>query len=112
MPGRLNPWPVNDRFWRWSQRVDATPAANLSSGDLTPKVFLGRSFNCQATLLRYVRGYIDRLVPFEKHCLNRPLVFSLEPRRQLTYDPRLLFRGELSAMCLTRKQKIQCIRLR
>ena len=29
----------NVRFARWSQRVDATPVANLSSGDLTTKAF-------------------------------------------------------------------------
>ena len=30
---------LNVRYWRRSQWVDATPAANLSSGDLTPKSF-------------------------------------------------------------------------
>ena len=61
----LNSVSRNVRYWRRSQRVDATPAANLSSGDLTPKIFLGRSLSFQATLLRCVRECINNSPPSE-----------------------------------------------
>jgi hypothetical protein len=89
----------NVRFARWSQWVDATPATNLSSVDLTPKSFwvvclTGRPL-CLDAFVDTSTGWS----PFEKHCLNRPLAFSLESRRQITYDPSFCFAAN-SRLCL------------
>src|SRR5258708_12441584 len=63
-----------------AQPVDATQALNFSAGVSNPRVLRGRSLSWRATLFRWACEYTDKSAPFGKYCLNRPFVFSFEPR--------------------------------
>lgn len=64
----------------WVQWIVATQALNLSAGVSYSNVFLGRSFNCLATLFSLLCVCTDKSVPFGKYCRNNLFVFSLLPR--------------------------------
>ncbi len=64
------------------QPVNATHWLNRSAGVSKFNVLLGRSFKGLATAFSLACVTSDRSIPFGKYCLNRPLVFSLEPLYQ------------------------------
>jgi len=70
------------RFGLRFQPIDATHRLDRSAGISKFNVFRGRSLSRLATAFSFTCDTSDRSKPFGKYCLNRPLVFSLEPRCQ------------------------------
>ena len=74
------PKPWMSAFGVRPQPVGETHALNISAGVSNSSVLRRLSFSCLATLFKSACEHTDKSVPLGKHCLKRPLIFSLEPR--------------------------------
>jgi len=75
-------WPIAAQKVLPAQAVAATQASKRSAGVSNSSVFRGRPFSLRAILSRCSCECTDKSVPLGKYCLNRPLVFSFDPRCQ------------------------------
>jgi hypothetical protein len=76
-------------LWAWTQALSAAPLISeppecspqkTSAGVRQPSRFRGRLFSLFTACLVAFLDTLAKSVPFGKYCLNKPFVFSLEPR--------------------------------